>query len=103
MTLNPGPIAPIHIANLTCWFGKTRALDRVNLEVPRGGVFGLVGRNGAGKTTLIKHILGLYRSTTGTVRVLGGSPAADPVGVLSRIGYLSEFLDLPLWMRLDEL
>jgi len=100
-TLPAGP--PIDVQNLTCWFGKTRALNAVTLQVPCGGVFGLVGRNGAGKTTLIKHILGLYRSPSGTVRVLGTSPAADPVRVLSRIGYLSEFLDLPLWMRVDEL
>jgi ABC-2 type transport system ATP-binding protein len=62
-----------------------------------------MGENGAGKTTLIKHILGLYRPEAGTVRVLGRDPAADPVGVLSQVGYLSEFLDLPLWMRVGEL
>jgi ABC-2 type transport system ATP-binding protein len=75
----------------------------VSLEVPKGGVFGLMGKNGAGKTTLIKHILGLYRPAEGTVRVLGRSPSAEPVEALKRLGYLSEFLDLPLWMRVDEL
>jgi len=94
---------PIQVRNLTCCFGKTRALDDLSLEVPRGGVFGLMGKNGAGKTTLIKHLLGLYRPAQGTVRVLGRSPSAEPVQVLSHIGYLSEFLDLPLWMRVDEL
>jgi ABC-2 type transport system ATP-binding protein len=94
---------PIQVQNLTCCFGRTCALDDVSLEVPRGGVFGLVGENGAGKTTLIKHILGLYRSEAGTVRLLGRDPAADPVSVLSQVGYLSEFLDLPLWMRVGEL
>lgn len=94
---------PIQVRNLTCCFGRTCALDDVSLEVPRGGVFGLVGENGAGKTTLIKHILGLYRPETGTVRLLGCDPAAEPVDVLSRVGYLSEFLDLPLWMRVSEL
>jgi len=58
---------------------------------------------GAGKTTLIKHILGLYRPAQGDVRVFGLDPAAEPVRVLSEIGYLSEFLDLPLWMRVNEL
>jgi len=93
----------IQVRNLTCYFGRTCALDDVSLEVPRGGVFGLVGENGAGKTTLIKHILGLYRPEAGSVLVLGRDPAADPVGVLSHIGYLSEHLDLPLWMRVSEL
>jgi ABC-2 type transport system ATP-binding protein len=63
----------------------------------------LVGQNGAGKTTLIKHLLGLLKAEEGTVRVFGRDPVADPPGVLSRIGYLSEEGDLPLWMRIDEL
>jgi ABC-2 type transport system ATP-binding protein len=66
-------------------------------------VYGLVGANGAGKTTLIKHILGLLRAQAGSVRVFGLDPVADPVGVLSRIGYLSEENDLPDWMLVDEL
>jgi ABC-2 type transport system ATP-binding protein len=66
-------------------------------------VHGLVGANGAGKTTLIKHILGLLRAQSGSVRVFGLDPVADPVAVLSRIGYLSEENDLPGWMRIDEL
>ena len=69
----------------------------------RGAVYGLVGANGAGKTTLIKHILGLLQAESGSVRVFGRDPVADPVGVLSRIGYLSEEHDLPGWMRVDEL
>jgi ABC-2 type transport system ATP-binding protein len=74
----------------------------VNLSVPRGGVHGLVGANGAGKTTLIRHILGLLRTQEGSVRVFGLDPVADPVGVLGRIGYLSEEHDLPGWMRVGE-
>jgi ABC-2 type transport system ATP-binding protein len=84
-------------------FGRTVALDDVTLSVVRGTVFGLVGENGAGKTTLIKHLLGLYRAEPGRVRVFGCDPVRDPVGVLSRIGYLSEDRDLPEWMRVGEL
>jgi ABC-2 type transport system ATP-binding protein len=65
--------------------------------------FGDKGENGAGKTTLIRHILGLLQAQSGSVRVFGLDPVADPVGVLSRIGYLSEERDLPGWMRVDEL
>src|SRR5687767_15050393 len=93
----------IAIADLSRRFGSKAALDRVALTIPRGGVYGLVGANGAGKTTLIRHILGLLRAEQGTVRVFGLDPVADPVGVLSRIGYLSEENDLPGWMRVDEL
>ena len=93
----------IEISDLTRRFGATTALDAVSLSLPRGAVYGLVGANGAGKTTLIKHILGLLRAQTGSVRVFGRDPVADPVGVLSRLGYLSEDNDLPGWMRVDEL
>src|SRR5256885_13311723 len=93
----------IEVSNLTRHFGSTTALDSVSLSMPRGAVYGLVGANGAGKTTLIKHILGLLRARSGSVRVCGLDPVADPVGVLSRIGYLSEENDLPGWMSVDEL
>src|SRR4051794_36802834 len=93
----------IAITDLSRRFGAKTALDNLSLHVPRGGVFGLVGENGAGKTTLIKHILGLLRAETGKVRVFDLDPVADPVGVLGRVGYLSEQPDLPGWMRVDEL
>src|SRR5512132_1717570 len=93
----------INISELTRRFGATMALDSVSLSLPRGAVYGLVGANGAGKTTLIKHILGLLRAQSGSVRVFGIDPVTDPVAVLSRIGYLSEENDLPGWMRVDEL
>src|SRR5437870_9692870 len=93
----------VHVSDLTRRFGATTALATVSLSLPRGAVYGLVGANGAGKTTLIKHLLGLLRAQSGSVRVFGLDPVADPVGVLSRIGYLSEENDLPGWMRVDEL
>jgi ABC-2 type transport system ATP-binding protein len=93
----------IQVTELTRRFDSKTALDSVTLSMPSGAVYGLVGANGAGKTTLIKHILGLLRAQTGSVRVFGLDPVADPVGVLSRIGYLSEENDLPGWMRIDEL
>ncbi|HUP62922.1 MAG TPA: ABC transporter ATP-binding protein [Thermoanaerobaculia bacterium] len=93
----------ITVSELTRRFGARTALASVSLSLPRGAVYGLVGANGAGKTTLIKHILGLLRAQSGSVRVFGLDPVADPVGVLSRIGYLSEENDLPGWMRVDEL
>jgi ABC-2 type transport system ATP-binding protein len=99
----PAPDCVIAVDRLTRRFGPKVALNEVSLHVPRGAVFGLVGANGAGKTTLIKHLLGLLRPQAGTVRVFGADPVADPVGVLSRIGYLSEDNDLPGWMRIDEL
>jgi ABC-type multidrug transport system ATPase subunit len=93
----------INVSELTRRFGSRTALDSVSLSAQRGAVYGLVGANGAGKTTLIKHLLGLLRAQSGSVRVFGRDPVVDPIGVLSRIGYLSEENDLPGWMRVDEL
>jgi len=93
----------IEVRSLCRNFGATIALNDVSLNVSRGVVFGLVGENGAGKTTFIKHLLGLFRAKSGTVRVFGLDPVKDPVGVLGRIGYLSEERDLPDWMRVQEL
>ncbi len=93
----------VDVNDLSRSFGEKAALDRVSFRATAGQVHGLVGANGAGKTTLIKHFLGLLRATTGSVRVFGLDPVRDPVGVLGRIGYLSEEHELPEWMRIDEL
>ena len=93
----------VEIKVLSRRFDSTEALCGVDLCVPPGCVYGLVGANGAGKTTLLKHVMGLYQAKEGSVRVFGLDPVRDPVAVLSRIGYLSEERDLPDWMRIDEL
>jgi ABC-2 type transport system ATP-binding protein len=93
----------LEIRDLKRNFGKKIALDGVSLTIPTGGVFGLIGGNGAGKTTLLKHTLGLLSAQSGSVRIFGLDPVADPVGALSRIGYLSENRDLPDWMRIHQL
>jgi ABC-2 type transport system ATP-binding protein len=91
------------VTRLSRRFGAKTALDDVSLALPRGAVVGMVGENGAGKTTLIKHLLGSLRAQSGSVHVFGLDPVAEPVKVLSRIGYLSEEPDLPGWMRIHEL
>jgi ABC-2 type transport system ATP-binding protein len=101
MTPMPSPV--VELSQLSRRYGTKEALSSVSLTLERGRVYGLVGANGAGKTTLIKHLLGLLKAQSGTVRIFGLDPVADPVGVLSRVGYLSEENDLPGWMRLDEL
>ena len=98
-----GPPPIVDVRRLTRRFGATTALDDVTLAIPRGGVYGLIGANGAGKTTLIKHLLGMLKAEAGMVEVFGQNPVKNPVGVLGRIGYLSEDRDLPDWMRVAEL
>jgi ABC-type glutathione transport system ATPase component len=73
---------------LTKRYGRTLALDRVDLEVPRGLVFGYLGPNGAGKSTTIRLLTGLLRPTSGRVEVLGRDVSADRDAAQELIGYL---------------
>src|SRR5262245_64012761 len=93
----------VDVNDLSRSFGGKTALEGVSFRATAGQVYGLVGANGAGKTTLLKHLLGLLRAATGSVRVFGLDPVRDPVGVLGRVGYLSEEREMPEWMRIDEL
>jgi ABC-2 type transport system ATP-binding protein len=93
----------VDVVDLSRSFAQKKALDGVSFRAGQGQVYGLVGSNGAGKTTLIKHVLGLLRAVSGAVRVFGLDPVRDPVGVLGRIGYLSEERELPEWMSIEEL
>jgi ABC-type Na+ transport system ATPase subunit NatA len=93
----------VDVSTLSRSFGEERALEDVSFQATEGRVYGLVGATGAGKTTLLTHLLGLLRAATGSVRVFGLDPVRDPVGVLRRVGYLSEDRELPEWMRVDEL
>lgn len=70
--------------------GATLAVDRLDLEVPEGGVFGFLGPNGAGKTTTIRCLLGLVRPTDGRVRLLGAEVPSGLPGVIRRVGSIVE-------------
>ncbi|MDQ3225862.1 MAG: ATP-binding cassette domain-containing protein [Chloroflexota bacterium] len=79
----------ITTSGLTRRFGDLVAVDDVSLEIPRGGVIGLVGPNGSGKSTTIRILLGLIRPSAGTAEVLG-RPIADPSRYADRVGALIE-------------
>ncbi len=80
----------IETKDLTKAYGKFLAVDRVNLHIARGEVFGLLGPNGAGKTTTILMLMGLCEPTSGTVKVNGLDPAREPVKVKRVVGYMPE-------------
>ncbi|GGN81178.1 ABC transporter ATP-binding protein [Nocardia rhizosphaerihabitans] len=85
----------IAIARLTKRFGRTMALDGLDLTVRTGEVHGFLGPNGAGKTTTIRVLLGLLRADTGTVRILGADPWTDAVAVHTRLAYVPG--EVTLW------
>lgn len=70
--------------------GRLLAVDGLDLDVPEGGVFGLLGPNGSGKTTSIRCMLGLIAPTAGTVEIFGVDAVAHPERVLPRVGALVE-------------
>jgi len=80
-------------------FGEVAAVDGIDLAVPRGSLYGFLGPNGAGKSTTIKCLTGLLKPTSGTMRILGLDPLADPVAVKRLVGVLPE--DLALFERLS--
>ncbi|MBT2883699.1 ABC transporter ATP-binding protein [Streptomyces sp. McG5] len=80
-------------------FGRTRALDGLDLEVEAGEVHGFLGPNGSGKSTTIRVLLGLLRADGGTVRLLGGDPWRDAVPLHRRLAYVPG--DVTLWPNLS--
>ncbi|MGH8890579.1 MAG: ATP-binding cassette domain-containing protein [Acidothermaceae bacterium] len=80
----------ISTTGLTRRFGSHVAVNDVNLEVPRGAVFGFLGPNGSGKTTTIRLLLGLMAPHAGSVKILGGQMPASAPDVLTRVGTLVE-------------
>lgn len=80
----------IETTALTKRFGRQRAVDAVDLTVPRGAVFGFLGPNGSGKTTTIRVLLGLASATEGSARVLGQEVPRGLREVLPRVGALVE-------------
>ena len=86
----------IETRGLTKTYGSVRALDGLDLSVPRGGVYGVLGPNGAGKSTLFRILLGLIQPTDGTASVMGG-PVSE-VSHLRRMGSMIETPRFPPYM-----
>jgi ABC-2 type transport system ATP-binding protein len=85
----------IEVSGLRKSYGRTVALDGLNLGVTAGEVHGFLGPNGAGKTTTIRILLGLLRAGGGTVRLLGGDPWREAVALHRRLAYVPG--DVTLW------
>ncbi|MFF5777175.1 ATP-binding cassette domain-containing protein [Streptomyces virginiae] len=89
----------ISVAGLHKAFGRTHALDGLDLSVTTGEVHGFLGPNGAGKSTTIRVLLGLLRADSGTAELLGGDPWADAVALHRRVAYVPG--DVTLWRNLS--
>src|SRR5215203_3331623 len=85
----------ISVSELVKTFGKTYALDGLDLTVKSGEVHGFLGPNGAGKSTTLRVLLGLIRKDSGEARLLGGDPWRDVVALHRRLAYVPG--DVTLW------
>jgi ABC-2 type transport system ATP-binding protein len=98
-----GPREPvIQARGLTRYFGRKCAVDGVSFTVPRGSVFGFIGRNGSGKTTTIRMLLGLLEPTRGSSTILGYDSTGLPPAARARIGYMAEGHPVYAWMRVAQ-
>src|SRR5919106_2503919 len=88
----------IEVSGLHKSFGKTHALAGLDLDVETGEVHGFLGPNGAGKSTTLRILLGLIRPTSGTARVFGIDPWAEPVRAHRDVAYVPG--DVTLWPNL---
>jgi ABC-2 type transport system ATP-binding protein len=82
---------PVEVRGLMKIYGDLTAVDRVDLTVEHGDVYGFLGPNGAGKTTTLRMLLGLIRRDSGSIRLFGRDPGKDPVAALAGIaGFIEE-------------
>lgn len=93
----------ISVRGIEMHFRGCDALQGVNLEIPTGAVFALLGENGAGKTTLIRILTGFQQPTAGHCSVCGLDPATDALEIRRRVGYVSDSPPLYDWMRVGEI
>ncbi|BAJ31405.1 MULTISPECIES: ABC transporter ATP-binding protein [Kitasatospora] len=89
----------ISVSGLVKTFGRTRALDGLDLTVEQGEVHGFLGPNGSGKSTTIRVLLGLLRADSGSAVLLGGDPWRDAVPLHRRLAYVPG--DVTLWRNLS--
>ena len=78
----------IETSKLTKYYGKSRGIIDLDLEVSEGEFFGFIGPNGAGKSTTIRTLLGLIRSTSGSAKIFGKDIVKDKTAILADIGYM---------------
>jgi ABC-2 type transport system ATP-binding protein len=95
----------IETRDLTRRFGPITAVDHLNLIVPRGEIFGLVGPDGAGKTTTLRMLCGLLDPTEGSAKVAGFDVALESQSVKDQIGYMAQrfglYSDLTVQENMD--
>ena len=92
----------ISARGLTKRYGRTTAVDHIDLEIPPGKIVGLIGPNGAGKTSALNAILGLA-TFEGDLSVLGKNPSRDRASLMEDVCFIADVAVLPRWARVWQL
>lgn len=108
MTVNqehPADTMVIQTSHLSKTFGESTAVDDLNLQIPRGSIFGFIGPSGCGKTTTMRLLLGIYKPSQGEATIFGKSPQSFKRPERERIGYMPQLFvlypDLTVWENLN--
>jgi ABC-2 type transport system ATP-binding protein len=95
----------IYVQDLTKTFGEQVAVQSLNMQIPRGTIFGFIGPSGCGKTTTLRLLTGVYKPTSGELKVLGKNPAKFSNSDREKIGYLIQqfvlYPELTVWENLN--
>lgn len=98
-TINSGAITT---RGLTKYYGRKCVVNSLNLSVPTGSVYGLLGRNGSGKSTTLKMLLGFVRPDRGSARLLGEEVGSMSAATRAKVAYIAEGHPFVRWMTIDE-
>lgn len=93
----------VAVQGLSHRYGRKAVLHDLDLTIPEGAIYALLGANGAGKTTLLRLLAGIERVQTGSVALLGDSVRGMTLAQRQRFSYVAEGQELPTWMRLEQM
>ena len=93
----------VAVQGLTHRYGRKQVLGNLDLTIPEGATYALLGANGAGKTTLLRLLAGIERVQTGAVSLFGDSVRSMSLAQRQRFSYVAEGQELPTWMRLEQM
>ena len=95
-------LSSVKTTNLTKTYGNLEVINKVSIQLPENGIFGILGRNGAGKTTLLAMLMGLITPTKGDIYIFGKCLKKKKYEILKDINFQSPYVELPKKMTVHQ-
>jgi len=95
-------LSSVKTTNLTKTYGNLEVINKVSIQLPENGIFGILGRNGAGKTTLLAMLMGLITPTKGDINIFGKCLKKKKYEILKDINFQSPYVELPKKMTVHQ-